>query len=59
MDWKGLLAKFGIWVIRVLIRECRVEFAKRVLEDVIADPKVPEVKSVMDVLSNVFKKTRR
>ena len=59
MDWKGLLARFGLWVVRVLIREGKKELAKRVLDDVVADPKVPEVKSVLDLIPGVLGKVRR
>ena len=61
MDWKGLLARFGLWVVRVLIREGRAEFAKRVVDTVVADPRVPEVGCVEDILlvKSVFGKFRK
>ncbi len=58
MDWKGLLAKAGLWVIRVLIREGKQQLAKRVVEDVVADPKVPWVSDVLDLIPDAFKKVK-
>jgi hypothetical protein len=50
VDWKGLLASVGLWIVRVLIREGKKELAKRVLDDVVADPKVPEIKTALDLI---------
>ncbi len=56
MDWKGLLARFGLWMVRVIIREGKKELAKRMLNDVVADPKVPEIKTVLDLIPAFAKK---
>jgi len=61
MDWKGLLMRLGLWMVRVLIREGKKELADRVIVDVINDPKVPEIGCFEDLLpfKNVFKKFRK
>ena len=57
MKWEALkkpLAKFGMWAIRVLIREGKEEMAKFAVDEVVKDEKIPMVKTVGDFVRKNF-----
>lgn len=47
--WKRTIKRIGLWMIRVLVREGKKELAEFVIRDVVEDPKVPRVGSIMDL----------
>jgi len=56
--WRKYVTRIGLWMIRTLVREGKKELVAWIVQDIIEDPKVPEIGNILE-LGGEFNPFRR